>query len=79
MHDITLQFDTKSDIPLYEQLYRFISMDIMCGRLKGGARLPSRRSLSRHLGISEQTVNTAYELLKAEGFLRSEERRGVFV
>lgn len=79
MHDITLQFDTESDTPLYEQLYRFISMDIMCGRLKGGARLPSRRSLSRHLGISEQTVNTAYELLKAEGFLRSEERRGVFV
>lgn len=79
MHDITVHLDTKSGIPLYEQLYRFISKDIIHGRLKGGTRLPSRRVLSQHLGISEQTVSTAYELLKAEGFLRSEERRGIFV
>ncbi len=79
MDDLTYALEPESGVPLYEQLYRFIARDITQGRLQGGIRLPSRRALSRHMGISEQTVNNALDLLKAEGFLRSESRRGCFV
>lgn len=79
MYDLTPSLDLGSAVPQYEQLYRFISREVLQGRLKAGERLPPRRALSRHLGISEQTVQTAYELLKAEGFVRAEERRGLFV
>ncbi len=79
MNDLTYPLERDSGIPLYEQLYRCISRDIAQGRLTGGAQIPSRREMSRHLGISEQTVNIAFELLKAEGFLRTQPRRGLFV
>lgn len=77
--DISVSMDTGSPVPLYEQLYRHIVREITSGRLASGARLPSRRRLSQHLGISQMTVDSAYELLKAEGYLRSEARRGLFV
>ncbi len=79
MRELTLSLDETLKLPLYEQLYRQLSREIIAGRLPSGARLPSRRGLSRHLGISEQTVGTAYDLLKAEGFLVSQPRRGLFV
>lgn len=79
MHELTPALDPNSSVPMYEQLYRFISREIIQGRLAGSTRLPSRRALSRHLGISEQTVSNAFDLLKAEGFLRTEPRRGFIV
>lgn len=79
MNNLTYPLERQSGVPLYEQLYRFIARDIAQGRLAGETQMPSRREMSRHLGISEQTVNIAIELLKAEGFLRTEPRRGLFV
>ncbi len=79
MTDLTPRLDSASALPMYEQLYRAISRDIMAGKIAGGTRLPSRRALSRHLGISEQTVNNAYSLLKAEGFITAKARSGLFV
>lgn len=65
--------------PLYEQLYRHIRGEIEAGRLRPGTRLPSKRSLATHLKISVVTVEGAYDQLLAEGYLRSEARRGFFV
>ena len=65
--------------PLYEQLYRHIRGEIEAGRLRPGSRLPSKRSLATHLKISVVTVEGAYDQLLAEGYLRSEARRGFFV
>lgn len=79
MSELTPRFDKESRLPMYEQLYRHIAAEILQGRLSGGTQLPSRRVLSRHLKISEQTVSAAYDLLKAEGFLRAKERSGLFV
>lgn len=79
MRDLTYQLDPALDHPMYEQLYRQIARDILQGRLPGGSRLPSRRVLSAHLGISGQTVDSALDLLKAEGFVRSSARSGYFV
>lgn len=65
--------------PLYEQLYRHIRGEIETGQLKAGARLPSKRALAAHLKVSVVTVEGAYDQLLAEGYLRSEARRGFFV
>ena len=75
MNDLTILLDAESSIPMYEQLYRAISKEIIEGRLPGGTKLPSRRALSAHLQVSEQTINNAFSLLTSEGFcvLRSAE------
>ena len=54
--------------PLYEQLYQNIRDDIAAGRLPAGSRLPSKRVLAAHLGVSVVTVESAYAQLLAEGY-----------
>ncbi|MEV6211883.1 PLP-dependent aminotransferase family protein [Kitasatospora sp. NPDC051914] len=44
------------------------------GRLPVGTRLPAERELAAELALSRTTVATAYEALRADGYLRS--RRG---
>ncbi len=63
----------------YYALYRAVRGDILSGNLKHGDKLPSKRGLAEHLGISVITVQTAYEQLLAEGYIQSEQRRGYFV
>ena len=64
---LTLNFDHSS--PLYRQLYRALVDEIQSGRLAPGARLPSKRQLCAHLGVSMSTVETAYGILTAEAIL----------
>ena len=77
--EITCQLDPGGALPLYEQLYGHIVAEIMAGRLTRDQRLPSRRALGQHLRVSESTVLSAYELLLAEGYIRSQAKRGFFV
>lgn len=65
--------------PLYAQLYESIRDDIAAGRLSAGERLPSRRALAAHLGISLATVDSAYAQLEAEGYLHARARSGFTV
>ena len=53
--------------------------DILSGALKPGERLPSKRRLAEHHGISINTVQNAYEQLIAEGYVEAKERKGYFV
>ena len=53
--------------------------DILSGALAPGERLPSKRRLAEHHGISINTVQNAYEQLVAEGYVISKERKGYFV
>ena len=69
----------KSNIPLYEQLYRCIKQDITEGRIPSGSNLPSKRTLAEHLKISVTTVQNAYSQLSLEGYIESRERRGYYV
>lgn len=64
--------------PLYEQLYAAVKNDILNAAIKPGTRLPSKRSLSEHLGISKVTVETAYSMLADEGFISSVEKKGYY-
>ena len=70
------QRDEKSK---YYYLYSAIKEDILSGTLKKNERLPSKRSLAEHLGVSLITVETAYQMLKDEGYIESRERSGYYV
>ena len=79
MENFTLKLQSDDKKPLYEQLYRHIIGEIEAGRLKNGEKLPSKRALCAHLGISQSTVETAYSLLAAEGYILSRPRSGYIV
>lgn len=76
-----LTYDLKKDkkTPLYLGLYDRIREDIRAGVLRAGERLPSKRTLAEHLGVSVVTVDAAYKLLIDEGYAVSRERSGYFV
>lgn len=76
---LTYELKKAPGVPLYEALYRSIREDILSGTLAAGEKLPSKRTLAQNLEISKITVETAYGQLLAEGYIRSEEKRGYFV
>ncbi len=74
-----LCFDFKSPIPLYLQLRNQIVNGIAEGELKFGEKLPSVRALAEESGINAMTVSKAYQLLKQEGYIVTDRRRGAQV
>ena len=63
---------------MYLKLYGFIRDDIRSGAIAPGSRLPSKRTLAEHLGVSVITVDGAYKCLIDEGYAVSRERSGYF-
>ena len=49
------------------------------GEIQGNEKLPSKRALATHLGVSIITIKNAYERLIAEGYVYSTEKKGYFV
>ena len=76
---LTYTLSSDDGRPLYEQLGDSLRRDILSGRLSSGTRLPSKRSLSGNLGVSSITVESAYNRLIDEGYVRSEPKRGYYV
>jgi len=66
-------------LPLYKQLYTQIREQILSGKLRADAKLPSVRDLSIELSASRNTVDGAYQELHAEGYIYSRPRSGYFV
>ena len=79
MNELTINLNSRSKKPLYEQIYDHIKSDIQNGRLRYGEKLPSTRALSKHLEVSRSTVELAYEQLLSEGYIESAPYRGFFV
>lgn len=79
MEMLSCHLERSSKIPIYEQLYLYIKKEIIEGRLQYGTKLPSKRKLADFLKISQNTVETAYEQLTAEGYVEAYPRRGYFV
>jgi GntR family transcriptional regulator/MocR family aminotransferase len=65
--------------PRYERLARSLRSAIQEGRLKPGTRLPASRELAHQLGVSRNTVVTAYEMLCVEGLAHGRGGSGTFV
>ncbi|MGE7436050.1 MocR-like pyridoxine biosynthesis transcription factor PdxR [Kitasatospora sp. NPDC001175] len=61
------------------RIYRQLLDAVLDGRLRPGERLPPSRELARRLGVSRNTVASAYERLAAEGFLQGRAGSGTFV
>jgi len=64
--------------PAYVQLVNFIKDQVHRRELTAGTRLPSIRKLAEALAISRTTVETAYSILTADGYLLSRPQRGYF-
>lgn len=75
--NIVLQ--TKSALPIYEQIERQIKDMIVSGELKEGELLPSIRALAADSKISVITVKRAYEDLEKEGMIYSVQGKGFYV
>lgn len=71
-----LHLDFNSEIPIYRQIRDQIVLGIAAGKLKPGTRLPTVRELAEESGINVMTANKAYQLLKQEGYLKTERRLG---
>ena len=61
--------DKPKGLAMYQALYQQIRDQILGGHLSPGARLPSSRSLAAEMGCSRGSIERAYELLSAEGFV----------
>lgn len=74
-----LKIDFESEEALYIQLCNQIIMGIATEALREGDSLPSVRQLADEIGINMHTVNKAYAVLRQEGFLRLDRRRGAVI
>lgn len=71
--------DRKRSEPLSLQIVNQLQKAIEASRLAVGNRLPSTRALARTLGVSRNTVLTAYDELVARGLVRGRRGAGMYV
>ena len=72
-------FPLHKEAPKYKQIYENIRLLIEKGQLQTDEQLPSIRLLAETLKVSRNTTLIAYEQLIAEGYIRSELKKGYFV
>lgn len=75
---LTYSMSDRGSESLYVYLYRCIRRDIESGAIAADQRLPSKRALAEHLGVSVITVEGAYGQLQAEGYIEGRPRRGYY-
>ena len=76
---MVIEIDFNSDEAIYVQLMNQIILGIATSRLQEGDPLPSVRQLADTIGINMHTVNKAYSLLRQEGFVTIDRRRGAII
>ena len=74
-----IEIDFNSDQAIYLQLRDQIIMGIASSRFQEGDMLPSVRQLADTIGINMHTVNKAYTVLKQEGYVKVDRRRGAVI
>ena len=74
-----VEIDFNSEEALYIQLINQIIIGIATDQIREGDTLPSVRQLADNIGINMHTVNKSYSVLKQEGFLRVDRRRGAVI
>ena len=76
---MVVEIDFNSDEAIYVQLMNQIIFGIATSRLQEGDQLPSVRQMADTIGINMHTVNKAYSLLRQEGFVSIDRRRGAII
>lgn len=74
-----IEIDFNSEEALYLQLRNQIVLGIATAKFQEGDALPSVRQLAEEIGINMHTVNKAYTVLKQEGFLKMDRRKGAVI
>ena len=74
-----IEIDFNSNEAIYVQLQYQIIMGIATDAIREGDTLPSVRQLADTVGINMHTVNKAYSILRQEGFIQLDRRRGAVV
>ncbi len=74
-----IKIDFESEEAIYIQLRNQIIMGIATDRIHEGDSLPSVRQLADNIGINMHTVNKAYTVLKQEGYIKLDRRRGAVI
>lgn len=74
---VTIDFN--SDEALYVQLRNQIIVGIATAKIREGETLPSVRQLADNIGINMHTVNKAYTVLKQEGYIKLDRRKGAVI
>lgn len=74
-----IKIDFNSSESIYIQLMNQIIWGIATGQIKEGDTLPSVRQLADTIGINMHTVNKAYAILREDGFLTLDRRRGAMI
>ena len=79
---LTYDMDQRGEESLYAYLYDCMRADIENGSIAAGEKLPSKRKLADHLGVTSTTmlrmILDYYRQLIAEGYVESRARRGYF-
>ncbi len=74
-----MEIDFNSDEAIYIQLRNQIIIGIATEEIKEGDTLPSVRQLAELIGINMHTVNKAYTVLRQEGFVKLDRRKGAVI
>ena len=74
-----IEIDFNSEEAIYVHLCNQIILGIATSKLQEGENLPSVRQLADTIGINMHTVNKAYSVLKQEGFVTIDRRRGAVI
>lgn len=74
-----IEIDFNSDEAIYMQLRNQIILGIATSRFQEGDMLPSVRQLADTIGINMHTVNKAYTVLKQEGYVKVDRRKGAMI
>ncbi len=74
-----IKINMKSETPIYLQLRNEIVKGIGKGEFEIGESLPTVRQMAAELGVNTMTVSKAYQLLKSEGFIVTDRRKGTIV
>lgn len=72
-------FENKENGAKYIQLYNYYKNLIISGVMSSGEKMPSIRKCSQSFELSRTTVETAYEMLAAEGYVISKAQSGFYV
>ena len=76
---IQINMDFNSDEAIYIQLRNQVILGIATSTIREGDSLPSVRQLADTIGVNMHTVNKAYNVLKQEGFISLDKRRGAVI
>jgi len=76
---LIVTIDFNSDEAFYIQLRNQIIFGIACAEIREGDNLPSVRELADDIGINMHTVNKAYTILKQEGYVKLDRRKGAII